>query len=177
MPCIRAARSVSYMTRPPRLSARHLLVTMNDAIVARNRKARHEYEILDTVEAGLVLKGPEVKSVREGKINLQEGYATIEGGEAFLHDVHIAPYDPAHRWNVDPTRRRKLLLARGEIRDLARRVAEKGLTLVPLDIHFVRGFAKVTLAVARGKRHYDKRQSIRRREQEREAARERGRRR
>lgn len=150
---------------------------MTDATVARNRKARYEYEILDTVEAGLVLRGAEVKSVREGKVNLQEGYATIEKGEAFLYDVHISPYDPASRWNVDPTRKRKLLLAKAEIRDLGRRIDEKGLTLVPLDVHFRSGFAKVTLAVARGKRRFDKREAIRRRELEREAARERGRRR
>ena len=148
-----------------------------DATVARNRKARHEYEILETIEAGLVLKGAEVKSVREGKVNLQEGYATIDRGEAFLHDVHISPYDAANRWNVDPTRTRKLLLAKPEIRDLGRRVAEKGLTLVPLDVHFKRGFAKVTLGIARGKRSIDKRETIRRRELDREAARERGRRR
>ena len=150
---------------------------MTDATVARNRKARYEYEILDTIEAGLVLKGAEVKSVREGKINLQEGYASIDGGEAFLHDVHISPYDPASRWNVDPTRTRKLLLSKDEIRDLARSVSEKGLTLVPLDVHFKHGFAKVTLGVARGKRMVDKRETIRRRELDREADRARGRRR
>ena len=151
-------------------------MAMADATVARNRKARHEYEILDTVEAGLVLVGPEVKSVREGKINLQEGYASIERGEAFLHDVHINPYDPASRWNVSPTRRRKLLLGKSELRDLGRRLAEKGLTLVPLDVHFKNGFAKVTLGVGRGKRHVDKRETIKRREMDREAARARGRR-
>jgi SsrA-binding protein len=152
-------------------------MSTTDATVARNRKARHEYEILETIEAGLVLKGAEVKSVREGKVNLQEGYATIERGEAFLHDVHISPYDPANRWNVDPTRARKLLLGKSEIRELSRRMAEKGLTLIPLDVHFKRGFAKVTLGIARGKRSVDKRETIRRRELDREAARERGRRR
>jgi SsrA-binding protein len=150
---------------------------ITDATVARNRKARYEYEILDTIEAGLVLKGSEVKSVREGKVNLQEGYATIDRGEAFLHDVHISPYDPANRWNVDPTRTRKLLLGKPEIRELSRSVTEKGLTLVPLDVHFKHGFAKITLALARGKRSIDKRESIRRRELDREAARQRGRRR
>ena len=152
-------------------------MAMTDATVARNRKARHEYEILDTVEAGLVLVGPEVKSVREGRINLQEGYAAIERGEVYLHDVHINPYDPAGRWNVSPTRRRKLLLARREIRELDRSVSEKGLTLIPLDVHFSKGFAKVTLGLARGKRQVDKRETIRRRELDREAARARGRRR
>lgn len=147
-----------------------------DATVARNRKARHEYEILDTLEAGLVLRGAEVKSVREGRVNLQDGWATVERGEAWLHGVHISPYDPASRWNVDPVRTRKLLLSREQIRDLAGRVFEKGLTLVPLDLHFRNGFAKVTLAVARGKRKHDKRESIRRREMEREAERHVGRR-
>lgn len=147
-----------------------------DTVVARNRKARHDYEILDTVEAGLVLAGVEVKSVREGNVNLKDGYATIERGQAYLHNVHISPYDPASRWNVDPERRRKLLLNRHEIRMLAERIEEKGLTVVPLDIHFRHGFAKVTLAIARGKKHYDKRDAIRRRELDREAARQTGRR-
>ncbi len=147
-----------------------------DTTVARNRKARHEYEILETVEAGLVLEGTEVKSVREGNVNLQDGYATVEGGEAFLHGVHIRPYDPASQWNVEPVRRRKLLLNRAEIRNLRTRVQEKGLTLVPLDVHFRHGYAKVTLGVARGKKRYDKRETIRRREMEREAERQMGRR-
>ena len=147
-----------------------------DVVVARNRKARHDYEILETLEAGLVLKGTEVKSVREGNVNLKDGYATVERGEAYLHNVHISPYDPASRWNVDPVRRRKLLLNRHEIRVLASRTQEKGLTVVPLDIHFRHGFAKVTLGIARGKKHYDKRESIRRRELDREAERQMGRR-
>ena len=147
-----------------------------DTTVARNRKARHEYEILETLEAGLVLRGPEVKSVREGRVNLQDGYATIDRGEAWLHGVHISPYDPADLWNVDPVRKRKLLLHRDEIRNLIGRVVEKGLTLIPLDVHFASGVAKVTLGVARGKKLHDKRESIRRREMEREARREVGRR-
>ncbi|HEY7471158.1 MAG TPA: SsrA-binding protein SmpB [Gemmatimonadota bacterium] len=147
-----------------------------DAPVARNRKARHEYEILDTIEAGLVLHGVEVKSVREGKVNLQEGWATVDRGEAWLHGVHISPYDPAGGWNVDPVRTRKLLLSRDQIRDLGAQVHEKGLTLVPLDLHFKNGFAKITLAVARGRKKHDKREAIRRREQEREADRHVGRR-
>jgi len=147
-----------------------------EAPIARNRKARHEYEILETLEAGLVLHGVEVKSVREGKVNLQDGWATVDRGEAWLHGVHISPYDPASRWNVDPVRTRKLLLSRDQIRDLAGRVFEKGLTIVPLDLHFRNGFAKVTLAVARGRRKHDKREAIRRREMEREADRHVGRR-
>ena len=144
--------------------------------VAQNRKARHDYEILDTVEAGLVLRGAEVKSVREGKVNLQDGWATVDRGEAWLHGVHISPYDPASRWNVDPVRTRKLLLSKHQIRDLAARVFEKGLTLVPLDLHFRNGYAKVTIAVARGRRKYDKREAIKRREMDREADRHAGRR-
>lgn len=147
-----------------------------DTTVARNRKARHEYEILDTVEAGIVLRGPEVKSVREGRINLQEGHAEIRGGEAWLVGVHISPYDPSGMWNEDPTRTRKLLLNRHQIEDLWGRTHQKGLTLVPLDVHFRNGYAKVTIAVARGKKKYDKRQAIRRREMKREAEREMGRR-
>ena len=139
-----------------------------DAKVGQNRKARHDYEILDTIEAGLVLRGAEVKSVREGRVNLQDGWATVERGEAWLHGVHISPYDPASRWNVDPVRTRKLLLSREQIRDLAARVFEKGLTLVPLDVHFRNGYAKVTIGVARGKRKYDKRESIKRKDIERE---------
>lgn len=139
-----------------------------DATVARNRKARYEYEILETFEAGLVLRGAEVKSVRAGQMNLQDGYAAIERGEAILHGVHINPYDPASQWNVDPVRPRKLLLSRRELRGLKSRIAEKGLTLVPLDVHFTRGFAKVTLALARGKKQYDKRDTERRRELARE---------
>lgn len=148
----------------------------NDAVVARNRKARHDYEILDTFEAGLVLRGVEVKSVRDGKVNLRDGFATIEGGEAWLHNVHIQPYDPANRWNVDPVRKRKLLLRKDQIRSLVGKVEQKGLTLVPLDVHFSGGYAKVTLAIGQGKKKYDKRESIRRREMKREAERELGRR-
>jgi len=147
-----------------------------ETIVARNRRARHDYEILETLEAGIVLLGAEVKSVRQGNVNLREGYAVVEGGEAFLHGVHVSPYDPADRWNPSPTRRRKLLLNKREIRMLAQRIDEKGLTIVPLDIHFRNGFAKMTLAVGRGKKHYDKREAMKRRELDREAERELGRR-
>ena len=140
-------------------------------IVASNRKARHDYEILETFEAGLVLKGPEVKSVREGKVGFQDAYARLEGGEVWLHSLHISPYEQANRFNEDPLRPRKLLLNRHEIRRLVGKVEEKGLTLVPLDIHFRRGYAKVTLALARGRRAYDKREKLKRRTQEEEARR------
>ncbi len=140
-------------------------------VVATNRKARHEYEVLDTFEAGLVLKGPEVKSLREGKVGFQDAYARLEGGEVWLHSLHIPPYEQANRFNEDPLRPRKLLLRRDEIRRLVGKVEEKGLTLIPLDLYFRRGFAKVTLALARGRKTYDKREKLKRRTQEEEARR------
>jgi SsrA-binding protein len=140
-------------------------------IAARNRKARHEYEILETYEAGLVLKGPEVKSIRDGKVSFQDAFARVERGEVWLHSLHISPYEQANRYNVDPLRPRKLLLRTDEIRRLAGKVEEKGLTLVPLEIYFVRGYAKVLMAVARGKKLHDKRETLKRKDQEREARR------
>jgi SsrA-binding protein len=140
-------------------------------VVARNRKARHQFEVLETVEAGMELRGPEVKSIRAGNVSFQDSFARVERGEIWLHSLHISPYEQANRANVDPTRPRKLLLGKHEIRRLAAKVEEKGLTLVPLDIHFSRGYAKVTLAVGRGKKLHDKRETLKRREQEREAQR------
>jgi SsrA-binding protein len=137
-------------------------------VIARNRKALHEYEILDTWEAGLVLTGPEVKSIRAGKVSLGEAFARVEGSEVWLYGMHISPYDPASRWNADPLRTRKLLLNAREIRRLIGATKEKGLTLVPLDLYFRRGYARITLALARGKKLYDKRQSIKERESARE---------
>ena len=137
-------------------------------VVATNRKARHDYEILDTWEAGIVLKGPEVKSLRGGKVGFQDSYARVSGTEIWLHNLHIAPYEQANRFNEDPLRVRKLLLGRGEIRRLVGKVEEKGLTLVPLDLHFRRGFAKVTLGLARGRKLYDKREKLKQRAQERD---------
>ena len=137
-------------------------------VVARNKKALHEYQVLDTWEAGLALTGPEVKSVRAGKVSLAEAFARIEGGEAWLYGMHISPYDPASRWNTDPTRPRKLLLHRREIRRLVGAVGEKGYTLIPLDLYFRRGYAKVTLALARGKKLHDRREDLKRRAAERE---------
>jgi SsrA-binding protein len=138
-------------------------------VVASNRKARHEYEILDTVEAGLVLRGPEVKSLREGKVAFQDAYATVDRGEVWLHSLHISPYEQANRYNVDPLRTRKLLLNKSEIRKLIGKVEEKGLTLIPLDVYFRRGRAKITLALARGRKMHDKREKLKRQTQEREA--------
>ncbi|MFW6080252.1 MAG: SsrA-binding protein SmpB [Gemmatimonadota bacterium] len=141
-------------------------------IVARNRKARHEYEILESWEAGLVLTGPEVKSVRAGKVGLAQAFGHVENGEVWLYDMHISPYDPASRWNADPTRPRKLLLHRHEIRRLIGAVKEKGLTLVPLELYFRRGYAKVRIALARGKKLHDKRETLKRRAMERDVERE-----
>lgn len=138
-------------------------------VVARNRKARHEYEILDTYEAGMELKGPEVKSLRAGHVSFQDAFARVDGGQVWLHSLHISPYEQANRFNVDPTRPRRLLLNRQEIRQLAQKTEEKGLTLVPLDIYFSRGYAKLTLAVGRGKKLHDKRETLKRRQQDREA--------
>ncbi len=138
-------------------------------IVARNRKARHEFHVLDEYEAGIVLKGTEVKSVRAGHVAFRDSFARVEGGEVFLYALHISPYEQANRWNVDPERVRKLLLHRSEIRKLTGKVEEKGLTLVPLEIYFVRGHAKVRLALAKGRKTYDKREKIKERTQKREA--------
>ncbi|HEY8493175.1 MAG TPA: SsrA-binding protein SmpB [Myxococcota bacterium] len=137
-------------------------------LVAQNRRARHDYEILDTIETGIVLVGPEVKSLRQGKASLAEAYAVVRGGELWLVNAHVSPYEQAGRENPDPRRDRKLLAHRSEIARLAGQVAERGLTLVPLALYFKNGRAKVELALARGKRRHDKRDAIREREQERE---------
>src|SRR5690606_14918100 len=137
-------------------------------VIARNKKALHEYHVIDTWEAGIVLTGPEVKSVRQGKVSLSEAFGRIENGEVWLYGLHISPYDPASRWNADPTRPRKLLLHRREIQRLIGAVKEKGLTLVPLDLYFRRGYAKVTLALARGKKLHDRREDLKRRAAERD---------
>ncbi|MBM4184637.1 MAG: SsrA-binding protein SmpB [Gemmatimonadetes bacterium] len=143
----------------------------SERVVASNRKARHEYEVLETVEAGIELKGPEVKSVRAGHVSFQDAHARVERGQIWLYSLHISPYEQANRFNVDPVRPRRLLLNKPEIHRLAAKVEEKGLTLVPLDVHFTRGYAKVLLAVGRGKKLHDKREALKQREQDREARR------
>ncbi|MBW2362910.1 MAG: SsrA-binding protein SmpB [Deltaproteobacteria bacterium] len=140
-------------------------------IIASNRRARFEYEILDTWEAGMVLLGPEVKSLRAGNANLSDGYAVTKRGELWLLNAHISPYKEAGRDNPDPRRERKLLLHRREIEKLSSQLSERGLTLVPLSLYFKNGRAKVELGLARGKKRYDKRETIKRREQDREIAR------
>ena len=131
-------------------------------IVLRNRKARHEFQILEELEAGLVLEGAEVKSLRVGKASFNDAYAAVEDGELWLHNLHISPYESAHIDLPNPLRRRKLLVHRRELQRLTVRTTERGLTLVPLDLHFTRGRAKVTLGLARGKKLYDKRESLKR---------------
>lgn len=140
-------------------------------IVASNRRARHEYEVLERMEAGIALTGPEVKSIRDGKVSIAEAFARVENGEIWIHGMHISPYEAAGRWNLDPVRPRKLLLHRQEIRKLIGGVREKGRTLVPLEIYFKRGRAKIDLAVARGKKLHDKRETAKRQEAKREVAR------
>ena len=136
--------------------------------VCKNRKARFSYEIEETVEAGLELRGSEVKSLRQGRANLVDGYASIRGGEAWLQKVHISPYEQAGPDNHEPTRERKLLLHRREIRRLSRRLRERGYTLIPLEIYFRKGRAKVEIALARGKKLYDKRRATADRETQRQ---------
>ena len=140
-------------------------------IVASNRRARHEYDVLERMEAGIALTGTEVKSVRAGKLSIAEAFARVDNGEVWLHDMHISPYEAASRWNTDPLRPRRLLLHRNEIRKLIGGVEEKGRTLVPLEIYFKRGRAKVELAVARGRKLHDKRQELKRQEAKREVER------
>jgi len=130
-------------------------------VVARNRKATHDYFILETYEAGIVLTGTEIKSVREGRINLRDGYAKIDSGELWLYNVHISPYERGSFYNHDPLRPRKLLLRREEIKRLLGKTKEKGLTLVPLSIYIKDNrWAKVEVALAKGKKQYDKRAAI-----------------
>lgn len=145
----------------------------NNRSVAENRRARHDYEILDTYEAGVVLQGSEVKSLREGKVVLRDAYARVDGGEVWLHGVHVPPYLRAQGFGAhDPDRSRKLLLNRREIDEMADRVAQQHLTLVPLSLYFKEGRAKVQLGVARGRKTYDKRAAIAERDAGRDAARE-----
>ncbi len=139
----------------------------NNRVIARNRKAYHDYEILDKVEAGLVLMGSEIKSIRAGKITIGDGFVQYENREMWLRNVHIAQYEEAGIWGHDPMRPRKLLLHKKEIAQLYRRVQEKGFTIVPLQVYLKDGRAKVELGVARGKKQYDKRESLRQKDDKR----------
>jgi SsrA-binding protein len=145
-------------------------------VIATNRKARHDYLIEDTFEAGLVLTGSEIKSVRAGQVNLRDSYATLRNNEVWLINVHIAPYHQASYQNHEPRRDRKLLMHRREINRLTGKLQEKGLTLIPLQIYLKNKWAKVELGLARGKKLYDKRQTMRERDDRRQIARALGRR-
>jgi SsrA-binding protein len=141
---------------------------MGEKIIASNRRARHEYFILETIEAGIVLHGSEIKSVRAGQISLAEAYVRIDGKEAWLEDAHIAPYEQASIFNHEPRRPRKLLLHSAEIHKLWNTVRQKGVTIIPLAIYLKNGRAKVEIAVAKGKKLYDKRAEITKRDAQRE---------
>src|SRR5919197_3581013 len=140
----------------------------SDRTVATNRRARHDYEILETIEAGLALRGTEVKSLRAGQVNFKDSYATMRNGEAWLTGCHISPYSHGTDANHDPERDRKLLLHRREISRLTGKVAERGLTLIPLRLYFKSGRAKLEIGLARGKKLHDKRSALRERETRRE---------
>lgn len=146
-------------------------------VIATNRKARHDYFIEDRFEAGIVLRGSEIKSVRAGRVSLREAYVTTDGEEAWLVNAHIAPYDPASRLNHEPRRRRKLLLHKREIYKLHDGISQKGYTVIPMTMYLTSGKAKIEIALARGKRQYDKRREIAKRDAEREITRSLGRRR
>jgi SsrA-binding protein len=138
-----------------------------EKVVTTNRKARHEYEILDTFEAGIVLTGTEVKSLRQGNANLSDSHAELKNGELWLLGMHISPYEQGSYANVDPMRTRKLLLHKNEILKIGGRISAKGLTLVPLRVYFTHNIAKIQLGLARGKKEYDRREDIAKREAER----------
>lgn len=141
---------------------------MGIKIVATNRKASHEYFILEQVEAGLVLQGSEIKSIRAGQISLAESYVQVENGQAWLIDAHIAPYEQARHFNHEPRRPRKLLLHKDEIMRLEKEIRQKGITIIPLKVYLKDGRAKIEIALAKGKKLYDKRQAIAKRDAERE---------
>lgn len=145
---------------------------MAEELIATNKDARHNYHILESLEAGIELEGSEVKSLRAHKVNLDESFARIEKSEAYLYSMHISPYPQAGRFNSDPKRRRRLLLHKSQIKKLFGQLTQKGLTLIPLRLYFKKGFAKVELVLAKGKKLYDKREDIRRRDSDRELRRE-----
>ncbi len=136
--------------------------------VAQNRRARFEYQILETTEVGIVLKGSEVKSVRQGKVDLTDCFASVKDGEIWLHNMHVAAYQNAGPFNHNPKRSRKLLLHRREIRKIFGKTKQKGLSLVPIRLYWKHGMAKIELAIAKGKRSFDKRESLKQRDQDRE---------
>lgn len=136
--------------------------------LAQNKKAAHDYFIEDTFEAGIVLTGTEIKSIRQGKANLQDSFARISNGEAWLINMHVSPFEQGNRFNVDPTRTRKLLMHKGEIMKLIGQTKERGYALIPLKLYVKNGYCKVLLGLAKGKKNYDKRESIAKRDAERD---------
>jgi len=137
-------------------------------VLAQNKKARHDYAIIDTLEAGMVLTGTEIKSIRGGKINLKDGYATIRNGEVFLQNVHISPFEQGNIFNHDPLRTRKLLLHKKQITYLMNETKTTGITLVPLKVYLKNGVAKVLIGIAKGKKTYDKREALKQKDVKRE---------
>jgi SsrA-binding protein len=144
-------------------------------VIARNRKARHEYHIIQKYEAGLVLTGTEVKSLRDGKVNISDAYGVVREGELFIHNLDIPEYSHGNKMNHEPKRKRKLLMRKAEILKISIKIKEKGLTLVPLSIYFKGGWAKIELALAKGKSLYDKRESMKKKDDRREMDRAMGR--
>lgn len=136
-------------------------------IVAKNPTARHNYEIIDTIEAGIVLTGTEIKSIRNGRVNLKDCYASVQKGEVFVHSMHISPYEHGNIFNKDPLRDRKLLLNKAQIRKLVGLISQKGYTLVPISLYFKGSFIKVELGIGKGKKLYDKREDLKKKDQER----------
>ena len=136
-------------------------------LIAKNPVARHDYTIVDTIETGIVLTGTEIKSIRSGKVNLKDSYASIQQGEVYIHSMHISPYEHGNIFNKDPMRDRKLLLNKQEIRKLIGLIKQKGYTLVPISIYFKGSFVKLELGIGKGKKLYDKREDIKKKDQER----------
>ncbi|NEU30132.1 SsrA-binding protein SmpB [bacterium LRH843] len=142
-----------------------------DNVIAQNKKARHDYFIEETYEAGIVLKGTEIKSMRAGKMNLKDSFARISNGEIYLHNAHISEYEQGNRYNHDPTRARKLLLHKKQISELLGQTKQKGYSIVPLKVYLKNGFAKVLIGLAKGKKDYDKRETLKRQDAKREVER------
>ena len=135
---------------------------VKDNVVAQNKKAHYDYEITETFEAGIVLTGTEIKSVRQARINIRDGFARVRNGEVWLSNVHISPFDEGNIWNVDPTRSRKLLLHKKQIAKIEAEISQAGMSFVPLRVYIKDGFAKVFMGLAKGKKNYDKRETIKR---------------
>lgn len=141
-----------------------------DNVVAQNKKAHYDYEIIETFEAGIVLTGTEIKSIRRARINIRDGFARVRNGEVWLSNVHISPFDEGNIWNVDPTRSRKLLLHKKQITKITAEISQSGMSFIPLRVYIKDGFAKVLMGLAKGKKNYDKRETIKRKEQNRDIA-------